>query len=50
MNLAGGKCTGCGRTPGEHEKEKVFHDDGPASSWSHNYICPGDARSNSIRQ
>lgn len=33
-------CRNCGRTAQEHEKERVFPDDGPAGSWHWRYNCP----------
>lgn len=41
-------CVNCGAYGVEHEKEKVFPDDGPAGSWHWRYNCPGGSGRYSI--
>lgn len=36
-------CVNCGELGCDHEKRKVFPDDGPAGSWHHEYLCPNGA-------
>lgn len=35
-----GPCNQCGVPAHEHEKERVYPDDGPAGSYHYKYICP----------
>lgn len=32
-------CPDCGEPFHEHDKERVYPDDGPAGSWHYTYIC-----------
>lgn len=36
-----GRCRECDERPHEHEKRRVFPDDGPTGSYHHEYWCPG---------
>ena len=39
-NAPAAKCANCGHAGHEHDKERVYPDDGPAGSYHYRYVCP----------
>lgn len=40
-DVAGSQCANCGHVGHEHDKERVYDDDGPTGSYHYEYTCPG---------
>lgn len=39
-DTSGKACRYCGKAGHEHEKERVYPDDGPAGAYHYRYLCP----------